>query len=151
MNKLADKWKRGQALKIREILERVALCGCGTAAHWEIIFELLQRAENHAARGSFYNFFLQPNDKQGGIEDVRDPWVEFGAKVLDSWDLIEHGTGIGWAWLTDDGKLLLEFLRDFGTENSNYEDNSGHPSWSCEFSWGETPKPNDTYSEWELQ
>ena len=131
MNPLSEKWPREKALKIRTIISRMKLCGCGTDAHWQCVFELLCEAESHTKEG-FY----------------RDKWFEFGAKCIDSWDLIDHGTGIGRAWLTEDGKLLLQFLRDFGLEDWRTDDDSGHPLWSVEFSWEADAKDGDTYSEW---
>lgn len=135
---IIDKWPRSKAAKIRTIIGRLDLCGCGTNAHWEIVLKLLEMAEDHDKNGSFYG----PDGSELAT------WIEFGAKVLDSWDLTEHGTGIGGAWLTDEGKLLLEFLRDFGTEDHDMNDNSGQPVWATEFSWTETPKDDDWYSEW---
>jgi hypothetical protein len=131
---IAGKWPRPKAMAVRKIIEKLDLCACGSDAHWECVLELLSEAENHTGDG-FY----------------RDKWFEFGAKVLDSWGLTEHGTGIGWAWLTDDGKLLLEFLRDFGVEDHDWNTNTGHPAWVVEFSWTEREDPNllDTYAEWE--
>ena len=138
-------WNRKDALQLRAIIDRLGLCACGTTAHWEIVLHLLERAEDHEKNGSFYKFQME-NDSQ----DVRDPWIEFGAKVLDSWHLIDHGTGIGWAWLTDDGKLLLRFLREFGVEGWTSDNESGtHPLWSAEFSWDENAKHDDTFSVWE--
>ncbi len=68
---------------------------------------LLERAEDHDKNGGFYD-----------AEDAEYTWLEFGAKVIDAAGLIEHGTGIGWAWLTEEGKLLLKFLREFGLSDS---------------------------------
>lgn len=111
------------------------MCGCGTDAHWECVLELLGEAEKHSDRG-FY----------------RDKWYEFGAKVLDGWELVEHGTGIGWAWLTDDGKLVLEFLQDFGTEDHSWDEGTGHPAWSIEYSWSAVKASQviDSYEEWAM-
>lgn len=131
MSELVERWPRPRALKVREVLDRIQVCGCGTNAQWECLLELLCEAETHTKEG-FY----------------RDKWFEWGAKVLDKWDLLEHGTGAGFMWLTDDGKLILEFLREFGTESHYYPDGSGHPFWTVEFSWSEKEDPADTYSEW---
>ena len=139
MSNLIEKWPRKKALQLRGIIERMDLCACGTDAHWVIVLKLLEMAEDHEKNGSFY----------GNDGDPTQPWVEFGAKVLNSWDLLEHGTGIGYAWLTDDGKVLLEFLRDFGIEDHDFNEGTGQPDWSIEFSWSETPAENDSYSEWE--
>ena len=131
-----EKWPRSKALKIREILERISVCGCGTAAHWQCVFDLLTEAENNS------------NDRLSEKGFYRDQWFEWGAKVLDKWGLLEHGTGIGWAWLTDDGKMVLEFLRDFGLAEGCVTDDVGHPMWSYEFGWDEKEEPKDSYSEW---
>ena len=109
----------------------MALCGCGSGDGYECVLELLCEAENHTTEG-FY----------------RDKWFEFGAKVIDSWNLTEHGTGIGFGWLTDDGKLLLQFLRDFGNEGNNLCEGTGHPEWSVEFSWTLEGNEKDSYSSW---
>jgi len=129
---MAIKWPRPKALKIRSIIEKMGICACGTNAHWECVKELLEGAIEHKDRG-FY----------------RDNWFEFGAKVLDSWGLLEHGTGIGYAWLTGDGRLLLEFLQDFGLDDHCMDTGAGHPMWAVEFSWGEEAEDGDTYWEWE--
>lgn len=127
---LVKKWTIDSALSLRRIVSRLKICPCGTSAHWVCILELLTEAEKHTNFG-FY----------------RDQWVEFGAKVLDTWRLLDHGTGIGFAWLTDDGKLLLEFLRDFGTKDHDMNDGSGHPAWAVEF-WGDGGDVSDPYGDW---
>ena|ERR1700760_4421404 len=132
---LLEKWPREKALCLRNIIQRMgSVCGCGNSTEFECILELLKEAENHTENG-FY----------------RDKWFEFAAKVLDSWDILEHGSSIGFAWLTEDGKLLLEFLNDFGTESYNMEDDSGHPEWAHEFGWDTEPADwsSDSYLRWE--
>jgi hypothetical protein len=136
---LVEKWTRAKAIRVRTIVGKMNLCSCGTDAHWEVVLKLLEKAADHDKNGSFY----------GSAEsDETKPWVEFGAKVLNSWELIEHGGGIGGAWLTDDGQLLLDFLRDFGTEDHDAIEGSGQPMWATEFSWDLTEDPHDSYGEW---
>lgn len=72
---------------------------------------LLDRAENTLKEGK--SFYQEADDASGR-------WVEFGAKVLGSYDLLEHGSGIGYAWLTDDGTKLLEWLRQHGTDDTKW-------------------------------
>lgn len=115
-----SEWSRLDRIAVRDAFERMDLCGCGSSSHMHIIFMLLERAEDHDSKGSFH-------DK---AEDASGGWVEFGAKCLDSWDLIEHGTGIGWAWLTDEGKLVLRFLREFGLDDID----PTWPDWQSDFS-----------------
>lgn len=107
------KWPREKALKVRDLISKFNICSCGSDAHWECVLELLVEAENHSDKG-FY----------------RDKWFEFGAKVLDAWGLLDHGTGIGFSFLTDEGKLFLEFLRDFGTADHDLNDETGQPATS---------------------
>ena len=63
---------------------------------------LLENCVSHARH--FYDDDV-PEDQVG--------FWEFAANCLDSFGLSEHGTSIGYCWLTDDGKLLLQFLQDF--------------------------------------
>jgi hypothetical protein len=133
-NTMVANWPRAKAIKIRGIIKRIGLCGCGSGSGWECVLDVLQEAENHTDDG-FY----------------RDRWFEFAAHMLDSRGMLDHGVGIGCAWLTDDGKLLLEFLRAFGTDSYDMYDGSGHPFWASEFSWSETEDPGDVYSQWERQ
>jgi hypothetical protein len=97
---------------LRKIILDLDLCDCGSASQWSVVEMLLERAADESK--SFY----EPTDDTSGW------WVEFGAKVLDSSGLVEHGSGIGWAWLTDDGELLLQFLKEFGTESEKW------PEWA---------------------
>ena len=139
MTNLTDKWPRAKAFRVRPIIDRLRLCGCGSDAHWECVIELLSEAEAHSG-----------DTPVPGPGFYRDKWFEFGAKVLDSWELLDHGTSIAWAWLTEDGALLLEFLRDFGTEGYNFEGTTGHPLWSIEYGWPEVEVKgeHDAYIEW---
>ncbi len=126
---LKVRWTRPVALKLRDIHDKMGLCGCGTTgreSYWAVLLNLLEEAEDHTEIGFYQN-----------------RWFEFGAKVLDSWGLLEHGSGIGGAWLTEDGALLLQFIRDFGV------DNKFHPDWLEEYGWGTNPDPmGDTFSDW---
>jgi hypothetical protein len=100
-------------MKLREakvFLEKVKLCGCGTS-NWPILLHLLEIAEDHEKNGLFYDPPEAP---------IR--WLEFGAKVLDDWGLVEHGTGVGSAWLTEEGTALLAWLRRWGVDDSAWPD-----------------------------
>jgi hypothetical protein len=99
-----------------ECLDKLGLCGCGTGSEYDVVLFLLERSEKAMEKGS--PSFYDP------APDAAAPWVEFGAKVLDARGLLEHGTGIGCAWLTDEGKALLSFLREFGTDREKW------PAWA---------------------
>ncbi len=96
-------WTEAKQTELRIILARIKFCGCGSNRKWLTMRQLLENAESHAR--SFYDDDDLPQTEVG--------FWEFAANCLDSFELIEHGTSIGYAWLTDDGKLLLQFLQDF--------------------------------------
>lgn len=75
------------------------LCGCGSDKPVELLYECLL----WAAMGG-------PNQKGWEKGFYRDVGAELAAKLLDSYGLLEHGTGIGWAWITEDGKRLLNLI-----------------------------------------
>jgi hypothetical protein len=124
-------WTRQEGIKIRSIIDKMDVCSCGSNAIWECILEILKEA-----------------DSEAGSNFCRDKWIEFGAKALDSWGLLEHGQSIRSAWPTDDGRLLLRFITDFGLEGHNFNDGSGQPGWSIEFSWDDPGTDDDTFGRW---
>lgn len=131
---LAEKWPRARAAAIRTTIQNMDLCGCGTDTAWECVREVLEEAEHHSREG-FYRY----------------KWLEFGAHILDGKALLEHGSGIGFAWLTDAGRELLEFLREFGTCGACFpnDDAGTHPLWTIDLGWSaDVEKPDDAYSEW---
>lgn len=111
--------------EIQKLFARINLCGCGTEAHWEVIKYLLERADalDKQSLDWTHGFY-------GKADDASERWVEFGAKVLDHFELLEHGGGIGYAWLTDDGRFLLEWLRKYGTDDGDISDPIW-PEWWC--------------------
>lgn len=131
---LIDKWTREKAFKLFQISSRMNLCSCGTDTHWECVLEVLEDASS--GPGVHRKIWS-------------DPWFEFSAKVLDGWGLLEHGGSIGGAWLTNDGKLLLEFLRDFGVTTYIGENGEGHPEWAGACHWElELDGDCDAYQAW---
>lgn len=107
--------------RLRHLLsDRIGLCGCGTGDTWPLLLSMLERAENHTSRG----YFTDP------LGDIPANAIEFIAHVMDSWELLEHGSGIGSAWLTQDGIEVLTFLRRWGTDPGEMG-NSIWPEWWC--------------------
>lgn len=107
-------WTEEQQRQLRrEIMWNKSPCVCGSGTTWQIVLEILERAASDERIG-FYKPF----------SDASARWAEFGAHVLDMMDLLEHGTGIGWPWLSDKGKLLLGFLQEFGTDSNKW------PEWA---------------------
>lgn len=78
------------------------LCGCGSGKDFKLIEEVFRFCAMDCE---------DPQRKEkypkGCYEDVA--W-ELAAKVLDNADLVEHGSGIGWPWLTASGKKALDIL-----------------------------------------
>lgn len=81
------------------------ICGCGTSAPAELLDETLRFcAMTHEEREKF------PEWKEGCY---RSAGHELAAKVLDHCDLVTHGTGIGWPWVTSKGEMFLRLLNEF--------------------------------------
>jgi len=103
-------WTVEEKKACRDAVSRMRLCGCGLGTTWAIVQMLLERGADPAAHGTFYD----PAD------GVTAEWVQFGAHVLDGYDLLDHGIGIGCAWITDDGKLVLRLLQEHGIDDSDW-------------------------------
>lgn len=119
--------KEKQAIIRKDCIGELGLCGCGSGHNYEIVLSLLDRSEKNSASaiGDKVPCFYDP--MEGEILSASAAWVEFGANVLDAAGLLEHGSGIGHAWLTDDGRMLLDFLREFGADQHVW------PEWAtCE-------------------
>jgi hypothetical protein len=104
--------------RIRHIVDDMGLCGCGRADKYELIRELLERA----ARGGRLD---EPFD------DISERAAEFIADVMNSakWNLLEHGGSVRFSWMTERGKCLLAFLRDYGNDAHK----SLWPEWVFDF------------------
>lgn len=97
---------------VRAVLDKINLCGCGSVDRWGIIFQMMKRGESHGpgkeSMGSFYD------PMRDGNFDLSADAVEFIAHTMEGWGLLEHGTSVGHAWLTEDGEFFLAFLQTFG-------------------------------------
>ena len=84
------------------------ICGCGSNE----VADLLDECLRFAARERDANHKLPESDPwhEGFYRSLAH---ELAAKVLDGQGFIEHGTGIGWAWATDDGRRLLKMVDDW--------------------------------------
>lgn len=80
------------------------LCGCGSPEVAELLYEVLSWcAIDHKDDGRN----IPPFNKNGCYCSVGH---ELAAKVLDKARLIDHGSGIGWPWVTDKGRQLLAWI-----------------------------------------
>ena len=75
-------------------------CGCGSEAVGDLLLEVL--------RWCAVPIGERPKEDGGCYRSAA--W-ELAAKVLDRAGLVEHGTGIGWPWLTPDGAKFLEWVK----------------------------------------
>ena len=91
--------------ELKEIIEATYFCSCNANFSYLVIKGLLRIAKNNK-NCQFY----------------KSPLKMFGALFLDSICLIEHGTGIGSAWITKRGEILLSFLEEYGTDPDKWPD-----------------------------
>lgn len=125
-------------IAIRTAINKVPLCGCGSSTEmWAIVRDVLARAAvPHAElyvpgeRKSFYDPMPE--------HDLSAIAVEFVAQALSQAGFLEHGSSIGFAWLSGAGRLLLDFLRQHGTEQRGMDD----PKWP-EWAWTCDPEKEE--------
>lgn len=99
------------------------LCYCGRPEEtFQLVKELLERAEQLWPENLEESAISTTKTKcfYDDHKDASKRWVEFGAKVLDMANLLEHGGGIGHAWLTPKGVRVLQFLRQYGTDHNDW-------------------------------
>lgn len=84
----------------QDLIHELGICGCGIPEEaYQAVLDMLKRAE----------------DRKNGklILDNNNPHELFMAYILDHLGLLEHGSSIYGAWLTDKGKKMLEALEKF--------------------------------------
>jgi len=101
------------------------VCGCGSDDYFIFLLELLQDAHN---------------EKKDFKKWENAPWFEFGAKILDKFGLTGHGGSVGSQSLTETGKILFEFLTDFGIRL--------HPDWAESIEWEGEFEGEADYDRW---
>lgn len=98
--------------------ERLGWCGCGDpeAVMREICkyFSILDWRDSirHYER-EMYNKLCKKFREAFGVESIYDnPLLMALAYAMDAAGFTDHGTSIGGAWLTDEGKMFLYVLRN---------------------------------------
>jgi hypothetical protein len=81
------------------------ICGCGSGEVRDLLHECLEWAASGDKR-----FEKTGSEWDKGF--YRSTAHELAAHVLDHAGLLEHGSGIGWAWVTADGERLLTMVRE---------------------------------------
>lgn len=110
-------WTSENQGRLREIMWKTHICGCGSGTTWGVIQDLLRRAQENDLGGSRTGFY-EP------FPDASPRWSEFGAHMLDVFGFVDHGTAIGWPWLNKKGKLVIDFLDEFGIDEHKW------PEWA---------------------
>lgn len=99
-------------------------CGCGDpAASVRLIYDVLAAINRRCERSQDLDLFNQAHKaaldaiwrEESAALDALLPSrgiYYFVLYMLDHWDLLEHGTAIGGAWMSDKGKALLAVLED---------------------------------------
>lgn len=132
-----------QKRAIRTAIHKVPLCGCGsTETMWGIVRAVLER--NVPTN--------EPHDPRPGCYDPMPEFelsrygVEFVAQVLSETGFTAHGSGVGYGWLTGAGRLLLLFLRKYGTKGSGGLRDMGDTSQGYWPIWADSCAPtSDTF------
>lgn len=113
---------------VQRVMAKVDFCPCGRPeSTWATLKMLLDRGNRDKNGWGDGNSFYDPMD------GATDAWVEFAAKCIDKFGLIEHGGGIGGAWLTDEGLLLWDFLEKHGTDSDKWPEWATH-DFECDCS-----------------
>jgi hypothetical protein len=96
-------WTEDRQNELLRIISRVNFCGCGTNRKWTTMRVLLENAETRERP------FYDPDD----LPETEIGFWEFAYNCMDSFGLMEHGSTMCSSMLTDDGHMLLDFLREF--------------------------------------
>jgi hypothetical protein len=117
---MADWDQKDVELRIRTIVGKMPFCGCGDPTlMWKIVLAMLERIETSVKSG-YYDETGRPRNPP--LPSCYDPMpeydlsgnaVQFVAHVLNNANLTEHGTSVGFGWLTAPGALILRFLRKY--------------------------------------
>lgn len=97
------------------IYEDLDLCGCGSPECTYKILQLVLQAHklSHELENG-YEAKKQILNNICGIDMNENSnylgLIQFVEYILDSYEFMEHGSGIGGAWLTEKGKIFLEVL-----------------------------------------
>jgi hypothetical protein len=117
-------------LDIRTALSKLPLCGCGRADKMrEIVRDVLARAAQPWPKdGRTRRISLDEAMPQHDLSDIA---VEFVAQALSETGHLEHGGSVGGSWLSEAGRLVLDFLREYGCDPGNIGDEAASwPAWA---------------------
>lgn len=92
------------------------LCACGTDRVGELLLSCLMFAEHRKRIDSIDSTEEDFLPKSGFYSNTA---TELGAKLLDSLGVFEHGGSIGFAWLSEEGDDLYNFLREKAPHQMN--------------------------------
>lgn len=104
-----EAWRKAQAK-----IKAMRFCGCGNPDDaYGALRDTLDAYDNDEARGGW----------DGRVQRTKDWWAKLGdgyahllLYFIDAAGLLEHGGSVGGSWLSEDGKLVLGFLRQWGVD-----------------------------------
>ena len=105
---LDDDWQDIEAVEDVFIFG-LCLCGCGSGEDFALLKEVLV----------FTSLTPEERDARNALEGkgtYLSAGHELAAKVLNRSGWIEHGTGIGWPWITEKGQKVLALIEELERE-----------------------------------
>ncbi len=99
-----------------EIVETLwsGLCGCGISENAvKLMFDVLTLLDTRPREGNADDHVAALESLLGSEEGGVFWWYLY---FLDNLDLIEHGSGIRFSWLTEKGDAVLAYLKRHGVD-----------------------------------
>jgi len=86
--------------------EKIGLCGCGdpdsVMDKIRVLLKIIRDNKEEQLQEAF------------GVSNIYDnELLLFMIYILNDKDILEHGTGVGGSWLTEEGRMLLYVLENF--------------------------------------
>ena len=108
-------------MKALEIIQRLNFCECGNPDDaYDALKEALD-AHNCVGEITDKSWAKRCEKAKAWEEKLGEKPAHLLRYFIDAAGLLEHGGSVGGSWLSEDGKLLLEFFNDFGTDPDDWE------------------------------
>lgn len=103
--------------KVYEVLNKLNCCGCGSP---QLTLNVIKEILNIRSSCEDYNLRLKKIAELFGVTEMNDNLYglyQYLLYQLDEIEILEHGSSVCGAWLTDYGKELLKQLNEFKEED----------------------------------
>lgn len=101
-----DKIKFFKPSPMQEAINELPCCGCGNP---ESVYQAIHTMLSYF---DLKNKPQIPKSKEFDKIDIyENPFVLFMAYYLDNEEYLNHGTSIGYSWLTEKGETMLRYLK----------------------------------------